>query len=93
MALLQVPRSSSHATAIPSLTNRIRRQLSGSGWGTATLQIEDDGAAVTLRGIASSFYQRQVWLHRVKQVIGDGRYINDEISVGDPNPTSVLAAQ
>jgi hypothetical protein len=63
------------------LTTRIRGQLHGSGWGSSQLQIEDDGQAVTLRGVASSFYQRQVWLHRTKQVIGEGRRINDEICV------------
>jgi hypothetical protein len=69
------------AVAHSSLANRIRGHLRGSGWGASRLQIEDDGQAVTLRGIASSFYQRQVWLHRAKQAIGDIRFINDEISV------------
>jgi len=69
------------ATAPSSLTSRIRGHLTGSGWGVSRLQIEDDGQAVTLRGMASSFYQRQLWLHRAKQAIGDIRYINDEISV------------
>jgi len=73
---------SSGTTGGPSpLTNSIRRHLSGSGWGSSQLQIEDDGQAVTLRGIATSFYQRQLWLHRAKQAIGDVRCINDEISV------------
>lgn len=80
MAWMQLAHSSATSAHSP-LANSIRRHLSGSGWGTSQLQIEDDGRAVTLRGIASSFYQRQLWLHRAKQAIGDVRYINDEISV------------
>jgi len=81
MAWMQLVQPSATAGAHTSLASRIRRHLSGSGWGTSQLQIEDDGQAVTLRGIASSFHQRQLWLHRAKQAIGDMRCLNDEISV------------
>ena len=81
MAWMQLAHSSTTTATNSPLANSVRRHLSGSGWGTSQLQIEDDGRAVTLRGIASSFYQRQLWLHRAKQAIGDIRCINDEISV------------
>lgn len=81
MAWMQLAHSSATIGSPSPLTTHVRRHLSGSGWGTSQLQIEDDGQAVTLRGIASSFYQRQLWLHRAKQAIGGSRCINDEISV------------
>lgn len=73
------------------LTLQIRRHLHGSGWAASQLQIADDGRAVTLRGMATSFYQRQLWLHRTKQVIGDHRDINDEIMVTDNPDASEVA--
>lgn len=73
------------------LTMQIRKQLCGSGWAASRLQIADDGDAVTLRGMATSFYQRQLWLHRTKQVIGDNRRINDEIMVADDPTVDDLA--
>ena len=43
--------------------------------------VEVEGGVVTLRGIATSFYQKQLWLHGTKRAIGKETQINDEITV------------
>jgi hypothetical protein len=63
------------------LAHRIRRQLAADSRALSRLQIEVDGDVVTLRGVATSFYQKQLWLHGTKRVIGDDATINDEINV------------
>jgi hypothetical protein len=68
-------------TADHELAQRIRRHLVVDSRAAMRLQIEVDGEVVTLRGVASSFYQKQLWLHGTKRLVGDSVTINDEISV------------
>jgi osmotically-inducible protein OsmY len=68
-------------TADDRLAMRIQRQLSADSRAVSRLQIEVEGGVVTLRGVATSFYQKQLWLHGTKSVVGDSARINDEISV------------
>ena len=63
------------------LAHRIQRQLAADSRAVWRLQISVDEGVVTLRGVATSFYQKQLWLHGTKRVIGDDAVINDEISV------------
>jgi hypothetical protein len=63
------------------LAIRIHRHLASDSRAVSRLQIEVDGGVVTLRGIATSFYQKQLWLHGTKRVVGEGALINDEITV------------
>jgi osmotically-inducible protein OsmY len=79
-ALLTVrPQSADSADA--KLATRIQRQLAADSRAVSRLNIEVDGGVVTLRGVATSFYQKQLWLHGTKSVVGDSVRINDEISV------------
>jgi osmotically-inducible protein OsmY len=68
-------------TADEQLARRIRRQLAADSRAVSRLQVEVDGQVVTLRGVATSFYQKQLWLHGTKRVVGDDAVINDEVSV------------
>ena len=79
-ALLSV-RPVSHESADQQLAHRIQRQLAADSRAVSRLQIEVDGGIVTLRGVATSFYQKQLWLHGTKRVVGDSVVINDEITV------------
>jgi len=63
------------------LVMRIQRQLAADSRAVSRLQIEVDRGVVTLRGVATSFYQKQLWLHGTKSVVGDSALINDEITV------------
>ena len=63
------------------LESRIRRQLAADSRAVTRLSIEVEGNVVTLRGVATSFYQKQLWLHGTKRAAGDEVSINDEISV------------
>jgi hypothetical protein len=63
------------------LVSRIQRQLANDSRAVSRLQIEVEGGVVTLRGVATSFYQKQLWLHGTKRVVGNGAIINDEITV------------
>jgi len=74
-------RKPSHESADQQLAHRIQRQLASDSRAVSRLQIEVDGGVVTLRGIATSFYQKQLWLHGTKRVVGANAQINDEITV------------
>ena len=63
------------------LESRIRRHLAADSRAVTRLSIEVEGNVVTLRGVATSFYQKQLWLHGTKRAAGDEVSINDEISV------------
>ena len=63
------------------LAERIRQQLAADSRAVWRLHVNVDGGVVTLRGTATSFYQKQLWLHGTKRVIGDEAVINDEITV------------
>jgi osmotically-inducible protein OsmY len=63
------------------LAERIRQQLAADSRAVWRLQVEVDGGVVTLRGTATSFYQKQLWLHGTKRVVGDDAQINDQIIV------------
>jgi hypothetical protein len=83
-ALMSVLVSSRHLrsdTADDQLAHRIQRQLAADSRAVSRLQIKVDGGVVTLRGIATSFYQKQLWLHGTKRVIGERATIMDEITV------------
>ena len=47
------------------------------------LQVETDGSAVTLRGLVTTFYERQLALQASRQVAGV-RHLIDEITVQEP---------
>jgi osmotically-inducible protein OsmY len=81
MSALLTIRTPSRETADQQLAHRIQRQLAADSRAVARLQIEVEGGVVTLRGIATSFYQKQLWLHGTKRVIGPEAQINDEITV------------
>jgi osmotically-inducible protein OsmY len=69
------------------LESKIRRQLAADSRAVSRLTIEVEGGVVTLRGVATSFYQKQLWLHGTKRAAGDEILINDEINVA-PNWSS-----
>ena len=79
-ALLSV-RAPSRQSADEQLAHRIQRQLAADSRAVSRLYIEVDGGVVTLRGVATSFYQKQLWLHGTKRVVGENATINDEITV------------
>lgn len=68
-------------SADQQLATRIQRQLAADSRAVSRLQIEVASGVVTLRGVATSFYQKQLWLHGTKRVIDDSYIINDEIRV------------
>jgi hypothetical protein len=63
------------------LALRIQRQLAADSRAVSRLQISVDDGVVTLRGVATSFYQKQLWLHGTKRVVGDLAAIDDQITV------------
>lgn len=81
MSVLLSIRTPSRQTADQQLAQRIQRQLATESRAVSRLQIEVEGDVVTLRGTATSFYQKQLWLHGTKRVIGSAVQINDEIAV------------
>jgi hypothetical protein len=81
MSVLLSSRHLQSDTADDRLAHRIQRQLAAESRALSRLQIKVDGGVVTLRGVATSFYQKQLWLHGTQRVIGDRATINDEITV------------
>jgi hypothetical protein len=81
MSALFSIRTPSRESADQQLAHRIQRQLAADSRAVSRLQIEVDGGVVTLRGISTSFYQKQLWLHGTKRVVGPDAQINDEITV------------
>lgn len=81
MAVLVSSRHLTADTVDDQLARRIQRQLTSDSRAVSRLQIKVDDGVITLRGIATSFYQKQLWLHGTKRVVGDRAVINDEISV------------
>jgi len=71
-------------SADDQLAHRIQRQLAADSRAVWRLQICVEDGVVTLRGVATSFYQKQLWLHGTKRVVGEDTIINDEVSVA-PN--------
>jgi len=72
---------STSAVADELLANRVKHQLAADSRAVSRLAVEVENGVVTLRGIATSFYQKQLWLHGTKRVAGDSARINDEIAV------------
>jgi osmotically-inducible protein OsmY len=83
MSVALSPLASSTKSLDQQLENQIRRQLAADSRAVSRLQIEVEGGVVTLRGVATSFYQKQLWLHGTKRVVGEDVTINDEIDVTD----------
>ena len=81
MAALLSARPYSPAHADEDLAARVHRQLFAESRAVSRLQIEVEHGVVTLRGTATSFYQKQLWLHGTKRVVGEVGLINDEIFV------------
>lgn len=79
-ALLSI-RTPSRESADQQLAHRIHRQLATDSRAVSRLQIEVASGVVTLRGISTSFYQKQLWLHGTKRVVGPDIQIIDEITV------------
>jgi len=80
-AALLTARPDTSDSADERLATRIHRQLAADSRAVSRLQVEVDDGVVTLRGVATSFYQKQLWLHGAKSVAGDSARINDKISV------------
>jgi osmotically-inducible protein OsmY len=81
MAVLLSPRHFKSENADDHLAHRIQRQLAAESRALSRLQIKVADGIVTLRGVATSFYQKQLWLHGTKRVVGEEATINDEITV------------
>jgi len=81
MSALTTLRPPANSPADEQLVHRIQRQLAADSRAVAKLQVEVDHGVITLRGVATSFYQKQLWLHGVKRVVGDQAAINDQITV------------
>jgi len=81
MAVLLSSRHLKTESADDQLAHRILRQLATESRAFSRLQIKVTDGVVTLRGVATSFYQKQLWLHGTKRVVGEETTINDEISV------------
>jgi hypothetical protein len=81
MSALLTIRTPSRQSADQQLAHRIQRQLAADSRAVSRLQIEVDGGIVTLRGVATSFYQKQLWLHGTKRVVSTETQIIDEITV------------
>jgi hypothetical protein len=81
MSAVSSIRTPSRESADQQLVHRIQRQLAADSRAVSRLQIEVTGGVVTLRGISTSFYQKQLWLHGTKRVVGPETQINDEITV------------
>jgi osmotically-inducible protein OsmY len=81
MSTMLIPRDLSVKSPNQQLESQIRRQLAADSRAVSRLQIEVEGGVVTLRGVATSFYQKQLWLHGTKRVVGEEVTINDEIDV------------
>lgn len=81
MAVLLSPRHLKTDNADDQLAHRILRQLAAESRALSRLQIKVTDGVVTLRGVATSFYQKQLWLHGTKRVVGEDTVINDEIVV------------
>jgi hypothetical protein len=81
MTAALAPVSSSAKSPDQLLESKIRRQLAAYARAVTRLAIEVEGNVVTLRGVATSFYQKQLWLHGTKRAAGDEVSIIDEINV------------
>jgi len=63
------------------LASRIHRQLTADSRAVSRLRVTVEDGTVTLQGVATSFYQKQLWIHGTKRVLGDSAIINDEVTV------------
>ena len=81
MSALLSLRPVSQKSSDQQLARRIQRNFAADSRALARLQIGVDDGIVTLKGVATSYYQKQLWLHGTKQVVGDSGVINDEITV------------
>jgi len=81
MSALLSTRHVTNESADQQLARKIQRQLAADSRAVSRLEIEVEHGVVTLKGIATSFYQKQLWLHGTKRVVGDSAIINDEIAV------------
>ena len=81
MSALLSTRPAFHESADEQLARRIQRQLAADSRAVSRLKIDVESGVVTLQGVANSFYQKQLWLHGTKRVVGDSAVINDEITV------------
>jgi len=81
MSALLYPRPATQESADQQLARKIQRQLAADSRAVSRLHVSVDGGVVTIKGVATSFYQKQLWLHGTMQVAGDSAVINDEITV------------
>ena len=81
MSALTAPAAPIGKSPDPHLEGKIRRQLDADSRAVSRLTIKVEGNVVTLKGVATSFYQKQLWLHGTKRAAGDDITINDEINV------------
>jgi hypothetical protein len=81
MSVVLSARPKTAASPDEQLAARVQRQLASDSRAVSRLQVEVDEGVVTLRGTATSFYQKQLWLHGTMRVVGDIALINDQIDV------------
>ena len=81
MSALLSTRPAIHESADQQLARKIQRQLAADSRAVSRLEVEVEDGVVTLKGVATSFYQKQLWLHGTMRVAGDSAVINDEINV------------
>jgi len=82
MSLVLTARSQvAQKTKDDQLALRIQRQLASDSRAVSRLQVQVEDGVVTLRGTATSFYQKQLWLHGTKRVVGDSALIDDQVAV------------
>jgi osmotically-inducible protein OsmY len=81
MSATVLSRSETTGDTDAQIAHRIRRHLAASSRAQSRLQVEVEEGVVTLRGTATSFYQKQLWIHGTKQVVGNEAEIKDEVIV------------
>ena len=81
MPALTAPLAPVVKSADQQLEGKIRCQLAADSRAVTRLAIKVEGNVVTLTGVATSFYQKQLWLHGTMRAAGDDIAINDEINV------------
>ena len=79
--VLTAPTQAAIKNSDDQLALQIQRQLASDSRAVSRLQIHVEAGVVTLRGTATSFYQKQLWLHGTKRVVADSAIIDDQIAV------------
>jgi osmotically-inducible protein OsmY len=81
MSALLGARASTTVAADEQLAILVKDQLAADSRAISRLAVAVENGVITLRGVATSFYQKQLWLHGAKRVAGDDAQIDDQITV------------